>query len=315
MATAKRKIILYLLTLGGLSSQIFGADTTTMLMPNSSVTKSVIYKGNLWIALDGRGGGVLEYDVHLRKFYKRNSGFGRLNTITDMTLHKGELYVCHKFDGVFRYDTLGKSWMNITPPGIVRDSNFFAIEGKGNTLITGDWNGYFHTSIDKGKTWVSNPIDYHTPGINTICKVEGGWLIGTANSYLYRINDNNFSSDRILVTVRGPMPEGFVMIKNVHGSLYACNYRESIMRSDDKGDTWYKWSNNKDLNRANNLFWVGQLLINIVNKGLFTTTDGINIAPIYDKLFGEELVNRVDVFGDLKLICTPERVVVVDLSN
>lgn len=294
--------------LGLFYSNTFARDTVSLNMPNSSATQCSEFNENIWISLD-RQGGIVEYDVKNQVFYKRNDGFKML-TITDMVVHEGHLYASHKFEGVFKYDLSTLRWTNVMPKH-EKDSSFFTLASVGKNLVAGGQSGRLYASSNGGVSWTGIHLSDNFNPINTICPIANGVLVGTNNTQMFHLDKMLKNPKWVDIKTRGRTHFGFFKIQTYQNSIYAVNLHESIMRSDDQGRSWYKWSANSRLNNVRNFLAGDELLFYVGAQGLFTSNDGSTLdQKEWSTEYGEYLT-YFKRYDSLQLICTNQRIMVV----
>lgn len=189
-------------------SEVAGDTTYLDFNTKTTISQSVQHKGGIWIAYDGHG--VFRFDTLTLTFRETNVGF-ITQAITDICLHKNSLFAANKFTGIYRLNEDANRWENITPWGLQRDSNFFTLEGSTDIILCGGANGLFKSS-DNGNSWYKIFLGPNTKDVNSICRTDRGWFVGTDGSFMYHIDPETFEVKQLKVDVRGPTVFGFIKI-------------------------------------------------------------------------------------------------------
>lgn len=170
--------------------ELLGAQTADTIKFKISRTtyfeKAAILGDKIWISSDGSG--VVKLDLNQDSFEYVNSPDWQYLNVTNLIVHKNQIFITHKFHGVLRWQSDENKWVNITPPVERVDSTFFALTEHGNTLATGGGDGRLYLSEDGGNHWKKIQLSLKDYIINDIIFFENNWYIATENSELYQYN-------------------------------------------------------------------------------------------------------------------------------
>jgi hypothetical protein len=285
-----------------------------MMLPRSYAENHVIYKNNIWMAFDGQGG-VVEYNVASKELIRHDSGL-RIKTITDIAIFQGNLFITSKFEGILMYDSIGDQWKNCTPFGIYKDSNFFALEVGAGLMVASGCDGLLYYTKN-GDHWIKVTTHYHNC-ITAIRFINDSWWLGAHNSTMF-MSDKTFKTKRMIdnLPLRGRTRWGFTNIAEFQGNIYATNYAESIIISEDSGLTWQTVTKSKPWIKCGNYYPIGdRLYIHEAYSGLYLLDEEHQFNPVFTDLIPEpkenEHLSMIIEHNGIQIFCSNERIIVID---
>jgi len=232
-------------TLFSVVTTISSGQDTTLLYLNAPIQSHAVFKGDVWVTA---GTDALKYSQTRNEFISYSKGLDS-SFVFDLFTDSVFLYVLNG-RRLKRLDEQTGVWTEMSPPSIDESSpEFWIIGGDSSVLFTGEFGGGLYYSRNHGISWLRHSLSDSTRVFNCIEKFGGYWYIGSNNSRLYRLSNNErLSVDRVssFDPVRNTR-SGVGQLLKVKNRLYLVNISDGVYWTVD-GETWtvhfthVKWS-------------------------------------------------------------------------
>lgn len=220
------------------SKDNFSTYTTVKTIPANIQIKAFLFSGKYILVSYANPGGI-HRTSDLGLTWKVFENYGYYDVIVNsISISKDKIYISTDKEGVFKSTDFGKSWQKM---GLENISIYSSDKDLNGNLFVGAYNligGIFSTYNDSVFIRINNGLKTIYDNITAIKCIGKSYLLASGwwaeENNLYRSSDSG-NTWTIL-----PYAGGFYQIAvDKHNRIY-CPNRESIIYSDDYGETWNK---------------------------------------------------------------------------